>query len=158
MRKTLTSAIALLALAASPAFANDHEQSATGPIDTVEAFMAVFNAKDGEGMSALVMEGATISVIRVREEAERAAIRPLSGLVEATASAPIDLAEPVWNLRLLEDGPVATVFADYEFLIDGKRSHCGTNVFNLLRIDGEWKISGMSYSDRIERCEGAPAQ
>lgn len=146
-----TAAIVVLGALSAPAIAQ--EQTSDAAADTVNTFMTAFNAKDAEGMSALVMEGATLAMISKRGESETAAIRPLAGLVAATVSAPFDLKEPTWNLRVVQDGPVASVFADYEFLIDGKRSHCGTNVFQLIKVNGSWKIAGLAYSDFAEGCE-----
>jgi hypothetical protein len=149
---------AIFALGALCLSASAQAQSPDTAADTVRTFMTAFNAKDGEGMSAVVMEGAMLAMISKRGESESAAILPLSGLIAATVSAPFDLKEPTWNLRVLEDGPVASIFADYEFLIDGKRSHCGTNVFQLIRAKDSWKIAGLTYSDFAEGCETRSGQ
>lgn len=38
------------------------------------------------------------------------------------------------------DGPLAMVWTPYTFYFKGKRSHCGVNSFQLVRINGAWKI------------------
>jgi hypothetical protein len=38
------------------------------------------------------------------------------------------------------DGDLATVWAPYEFYYNGKRSHSGVNSFQLVRLNGTWKI------------------
>ena len=38
------------------------------------------------------------------------------------------------------DGPLAIVWAPYEFYYKGKYSHKGIDSFQLLRVDGVWKI------------------
>ena len=149
MRELLSFTAAIVCIS-TPALAQE-------PADTVNAFMAAFNAQDGEAMGVHVMEGATFGLIEEGEGEDRTAIRLLSKLVEATANAPEQRSEPIWNLRTLQDGPVASVFADYEFRIAGKRSHCGVNVYNLMRVDGVWKIAGIMYSDMKQGCEGPPA-
>jgi hypothetical protein len=38
------------------------------------------------------------------------------------------------------DGPLAIVWAPYSFYLKGVKHHCGTDSFQLLRINGRWKI------------------
>jgi predicted YcjX-like family ATPase len=38
------------------------------------------------------------------------------------------------------DGPLAMVWAPYQFYYKGKFHHCGVNSFQLVRIDNIWKI------------------
>ena len=38
------------------------------------------------------------------------------------------------------DGPLAIVWAPYKFYYKGKFSHCGVDSFQLVRVNGEWKI------------------
>ena len=38
------------------------------------------------------------------------------------------------------DGPLAIVWAPYEFYYKGKYSHKGVDSFQLVRVDGVWKI------------------
>jgi hypothetical protein len=37
-------------------------------------------------------------------------------------------------------GPLATVWTPYKFYYKGKFSHCGVNSFQLVRLNGQWKI------------------
>ena len=38
------------------------------------------------------------------------------------------------------DGPLAIVWAPYTFYYNGKLSHCGADSFQLVRVNGVWKI------------------
>jgi hypothetical protein len=42
------------------------------------------------------------------------------------------------------DNDLAVVWAPFDFLIDGKVDHCGTDLFNLVRIDGRWLIASIA--------------
>jgi hypothetical protein len=121
-------------------------------ITAVKSFMKAFDAQDAEAMSAHIVDGATIAVIEEREGKDRARILPLSALVTSIAANPADLAEPVWTIAVMSKAPVSMVHAKYEFLIDGERSHCGFNIYNLMRIDGEWKIASITYSHVEDDC------
>ena len=39
------------------------------------------------------------------------------------------------------DNDLAVVWAPFQFLVDGKVDHCGTDLFNLVRTDGKWLIA-----------------
>src|SRR5690606_10727372 len=51
------------------------------------------------------------------------------------------------------DGNLASVFTPYKFYYDGKFSHCGANSFQLVRINGLWKINYLVDTRRKENCE-----
>src|ERR1700739_1484342 len=40
------------------------------------------------------------------------------------------------------DHDLAVVWAPFEFLVDGKPDHCGTDLFTLARMDGNWVVAG----------------
>jgi Putative lumazine-binding len=46
------------------------------------------------------------------------------------------------------DNDLAVVWAPFEFLIDGKVDHCGTDLFNLVRKDGKWLIASVADTGR----------
>ena len=46
------------------------------------------------------------------------------------------------------DNDLAVVWAPFEFLVDGKVDHCGTDLFNLVRVDGQWIIAGVADTGR----------
>jgi hypothetical protein len=47
---------------------------------------------------------------------------------------------------VLVSGPVAMVWLPYDFYIDGKWSHCGVDVFTLLRNGAGWRIATVVWS------------
>lgn len=42
------------------------------------------------------------------------------------------------------DNDLAVVWAPFDFLVDGKVDHCGTDLFNLVRVDGKWLIASVA--------------
>jgi hypothetical protein len=46
------------------------------------------------------------------------------------------------------DNDLAVVWAPFEFLVDGKVDHCGTDLFNLVRKDGRWLIASVADTGR----------
>lgn len=51
------------------------------------------------------------------------------------------------------DGQLAMVWAPYKFYFDGKFSHCGVDSFQLLFINGQWKIQYLIDTRRKQPCE-----
>jgi hypothetical protein len=51
------------------------------------------------------------------------------------------------------DNDLAVVWAPFEFLVDGKVDHCGTDLFNLVRVDGKWIIASVADTGRKD-CTG----
>jgi hypothetical protein len=59
------------------------------------------------------------------------------------------LKEEMYDPKVETHGDWAMVWGRYVFWVDDKISHCGINQFNLVRIDGVWKIAnGASTIDR----------
>ena len=42
------------------------------------------------------------------------------------------------------DNDLAVVWAPFDFLVDGKVDHCGTDLFNMARVDGTWMIASVA--------------
>jgi len=51
------------------------------------------------------------------------------------------------------DGALAIVWAPYQFYYKGKFSHCGADSFQLIRINGKWKIQYLIDTRRREGCQ-----
>jgi hypothetical protein len=51
------------------------------------------------------------------------------------------------------DGPLAIAWTPYTFYYKGKLSHCGVNSFQLVRLNGTWKIQYIIDTRRREGCE-----
>ena len=51
------------------------------------------------------------------------------------------------------DGPLAIVWTPYKFYYNGTLSHCGVNSFQLVRINGAWKIQYLIDTRRRQGCE-----
>src|SRR5215831_8464874 len=51
------------------------------------------------------------------------------------------------------DHDLAVVWAPFEFLVDGKVDHCGTDLFTLVLTDGRWVIASVADTGRKD-CVG----
>jgi len=51
------------------------------------------------------------------------------------------------------DAELAMVWAPYKFYVGEKFSHCGVDSFQLIKINGEWKIQYLIDTRRRQGCE-----
>lgn len=58
------------------------------------------------------------------------------------------LEERIHDPLIRIDNDLAVVWAPFEFLIDGKVDHCGTDLFNVVRKDGKWLIASVADTGR----------
>jgi len=50
------------------------------------------------------------------------------------------------------DSSLASVWTPYKFFIGNRFSHCGVNSFQLVKMNGEWKIQYLIDTRRKENC------
>jgi hypothetical protein len=60
------------------------------------------------------------------------------------ASKPVE--ERFYNVRIDTNGAVASVWFDFDFLVDGKVNNRGSESWQMVRAEDGWKISSMLYS------------
>jgi len=53
-------------------------------------------------------------------------------------------AERIHDPLVRIDDDIAIIWAPYEFLIDGKPDHCGTDIAHLVKRDGKWLVAGIA--------------
>jgi hypothetical protein len=66
------------------------------------------------------------------------------------------LTERYWDEQLLISDHLAVFWAPYDFHINGEFSHCGIDVLNLIKIDGQWKIGHAMWTVQRPGCEDSP--
>ena len=52
--------------------------------------------------------------------------------------------ERIYDPEVRIDGDLAMVWAPFDFLTDGKVTHCGTDLFDLVKTDGKWLITAVA--------------
>ena len=101
--------------------------------------------RNAEAVKATALPGATLLLMRdgkpskltIEDFAARVA-KPGKGSIEERIHDPL--------VRI--DNDLAVVWAPFDFLADGKVDHCGTDLFNLVRVDGKWLIASVADTGR----------
>lgn len=116
----------------------------TGGGRNIESLSAAMQTPDGMTYVARPKEGAGIEIVG----------RPNSHWVDPARAEGPTLRERYWSPTVLVRGSIAVVWAPYEFWEDGKSSHCGVDVFDLVKIDGEWRVSNSMWTVEPDACAG----
>lgn len=65
--------------------------------------------------------------------------------------------EPIWDVKVEQDGNMAQVWARYAFYLGKTFSHCGVDAFQLFKgADGQWKIFSLADTRQKEGCQVPP--
>jgi hypothetical protein len=125
---------------------NAQEQAAYRPL---QLLLDGLSQRDEELMRAQLMPGFRATLMRDKKplELDREAF-----LGRLPKSGKETLLEKVNDPLVKIDDNVAMIWAPYVFYIDGKRHHCGTNVVNVVNVDGRWLISAVADTAR-SNCE-----
>lgn len=124
-----------------------------------KAFAAVAS-DDPEDWRPLITEGAReISFRQHPDGPEGALLMRDNATVETFASMKPGESNYVerWlgTPEVLVRGPIAVVWGDYDFWIDGKFSHCGVDAVNVAKVDGEWRIAHWMWTVERTGCASA---
>lgn len=76
----------------------------------------------------------------------------VQAFIRAIAGSTEELRERMWSPEVRIDGPVATLWAPYDFHIGTAFSHCGHDAIQLIQSGGRWIISGLTYTVRRAPC------
>lgn len=71
-----------------------------------------------------------------------------SGFARAITGSKVPIEERFYNVRIEQDGPLALVTFDFDYLEDGKIANQGLEHWMLRKIDGRWKIFSVVWTSR----------
>lgn len=60
--------------------------------------------------------------------------------------------ERIYDVSISVDGPMAVVWAPYKFYLGERFSHCGVNVFTMVKTRQGWKIQAITDTRRKTDC------
>ena len=66
------------------------------------------------------------------------------------------LIERIWDPTVMIHGPIAILWAPYDIYINGKFLHCGIDIFNFIKVEGKWKITGITFTMEPNNCKESP--
>jgi hypothetical protein len=122
----------------------------------VDEFFRTMTARDSAGFAGVLRaDGLTFSIVPAGDSVvirRRTNDTDLAGLARGTEK----WLERMWEPTVLVHNQLATVWTPYDFYRDGKFSHCGVDVFTLLRENGRWRIALTAYTVERTGCPPSP--
>ena len=70
----------------------------------------------------------------------------LDGFAKFLAASKDKLEERFRNIEIRQDGPLGLVTFNYDFVINDKVHHSGLEVWQMYKIDGQWKILSVAWT------------
>jgi hypothetical protein len=135
--------LAASALASGAALAGTPASSA-GVLEPVHAFFDAMAHYDQAGMRAQVLPAGTATLMREGKPVQLT----LGDFVDHVKPGKERIEERIGKPQVMVDHDLAVVWAPYTFLLDGKPHHCGIDVFNLVQVDGHWRIAAIADNSR----------
>jgi hypothetical protein len=129
----------LATVLATRAFAESAEEQAV--LAPIHAMFDGMSKRDAAAIKAPTLPGGTMVLMRDG--------KPTQMTFEAFAErvgrpGTTQIEERIHNPLVRVDNDLAVVWAPFDFLVDGKVDHCGTDLFNLVRVDGTWMIASVA--------------
>ena len=143
----------LLLAALTPLFAQQSKDEKEA-IATVEKTFQGMKAHDAEMIRSTMLPDARLYA--VRDAAAPGASRSVDEFVtQIVAASKNDLVERFTAAPLVAiHGRIAQVWGEYEFLRDGKFTHCGIDAVSLFKTPDGWKIATIVYTTETAGCKG----
>ena len=104
-------------------------------------FAAMKNADSAQLVSAFDDSAVLQTIVADSNGRTTARNYPVAEFAQAIGRLPKGAADEQIHIEALKiDGPLATVWAPYHFYYSGTLLHCGVDSFQLIRVNGVWKI------------------
>jgi Putative lumazine-binding len=114
------------------------EQAVLAPI---HAMFDGMSKRDAAAIKAPTLPGGTMVLMRDGKPAQMT-FDSFAERVGKPSKAQIE--ERIHDPLVRIDNDLAVVWAPFDFLVDGKVDHCGTDLFNMVRVDGKWMIASVA--------------
>jgi Putative lumazine-binding len=138
----LAAVMATAFLTASLHAATSEDQAVLAP---VQAMFDGMTKRDAEAIKQPLLPGGTMVLMREGKPTQ-ITFEAFADRVGRPGTTHIE--ERIQDPLVRIDHDLAMVWARFEFLVDGKQDHCGTDLFNLVREDGKWLIASVADTGR----------
>ena len=126
-------------------------------ISVVEKFFTALGNSDREALLAITVPGSLNISTSVTPDGEtRLSTLDYQGMITALSRSRATPLERYWDATVLVQGSIAVFWAPYDFHVGGEFSHCGIDSFQLVKQEGQWLLSNVSWTRETENCPVSP--
>jgi len=141
---------------AEPKF-NSNGDDLTKIRGVLEEFRQDIIRKDGYALTKLVLnpnvlfhhtntQGEIDSARKYNAQFDGIGPSQLDGFAKFLATSKDKLEEKFRNIEIRQDGPLGLVTLNYDFVINDKIQNSGLEVWQVCKIDGQWKILSVTWT------------
>ena len=133
--------------------AKDEDKESATFLAVIDSYIAAINSNDADAYAALqISEGMTFAQIYEADGSVRLRPRSNDEWVKLMRDNKATYLERYWDPTLLIHRDIAMFWAPYSFDENGVRLHCGVDVFDLVKVDDNWKIANAMWTIEPDGC------
>ncbi|MGM0582343.1 MAG: nuclear transport factor 2 family protein [Bacteroidota bacterium] len=146
--------LAIILLGSFPLFSQNYQKDSTQIAKIIYDVFDGMRGSDTSKMAPYMHPKIKTQSLNVGESHnEISPLKDASGWLNAVANNTGDTwDEQINNLEIHSDGAIAIAWMDYKFYLGEVLSHCGTNSFQFIKKDDNWKIIYIIDSRKKENC------
>lgn len=143
----LMCAVLTLALAGSSLAAQAAASDEKAVVARLQALLDGLAKRDRAMMAAQLLPGGGATLMRKGKPVQMT----FEAFVDRLSTPGTDTREErIHNPLVRVDRDIAIIWTPFEFLTNGKVDHCGTDIVNLVKVDGQWLISFVADTSRTD--------
>jgi hypothetical protein len=127
-------------------------QDGTSALAAVDRMFQGMRTADSAMVRSTLAQDVRFAILDAREGAPTIRVQNVDGWVSGIAGSGGAWNEQIYDVQVLVDGAMASVWAPYTFYLDGAVSHCGINSIELLHDAEGWKVTQISDTRRRDGC------
>ena len=156
LKRYAMSAVLLLVPVVSAAQTTVAKDEKAAVMAAVQKFFDTMTSRDAAGAESVLFPEGNFFAVREQDGKVVARARPHKDYIASLQQQKQRYVERAWDSDVRIHGPIAMVWTAYDFWIDGKFSHCGIDVFNLVKTPEGWKIASGVYTTERTGCPPSP--
>lgn len=154
--KTLVSLLLLMTLALQPALAQENNQQEE-VLKVVHSLFDAMASADSAAADKLFIDGGHgFRVQTTDDQSTDVSLSNHSDFINSIGGWQQKIVERIWDPKIMIDDNIAMAWTPYDLHVNGEFSHCGINLFSLIRTQNGWKIADITYNVRRESCKESP--
>ncbi len=122
-------------------------------LTVVDKFLLAVGNRDSAAEAALMVPEGTTFLQRRLPAGDRPVVRRSNAELAAPAANPDPFIERYWSPVVQVRGGLAQVWAPYELRDNGQVVHCGVDAFQMVKLDGAWKVGNLISSLEPAACD-----
>ena len=123
-------------------------------LDVIQNFFNALQKRDTAAFIASTLAEVQTPIVMERNDSVFVRVRSRAAFIKSLAEGTTVIDEKMRNKGVVVEvhDRIAMVWAPYDLWIDKKFSHCGVDVFTLIKTKDGWKISALAYTIEREGC------